>query len=160
MEAVREGKLVLENPNYIKKLCHDFMHDVMDLIVQGTDKLGHLGGRKPDAVIYQHVLHHAHLCERHADVFEGQSNLLWKIEHFLRDPRRNNKPFIVHGGRGTGKTATLARVATLVRDWFTPDCVTVSRFLTMNGYDLTTDLTSYKATRSRCGRCGQSGTFL
>ena len=62
-------------------------------------------------------------------IFQGQNELLFTIEKFLKDPRRNFKPFVIHGDVGSGKSAVMAKVASLVKSWLTQDCVVVTRFL-------------------------------
>ena len=113
---------------YLDNLCHDFVTDIKHLIVQGVEKLEETRAQ-PGNIVYPEVLHHAHLCKEKMANFTGQSDVLFRVERFLKDPRQNNKPFVLFGSPGCGKSAVMAAVASNIREWFTPDSVVITRFL-------------------------------
>ena len=123
-EEFRNGNTA-EYQDYLEQLSKDFANDVKHLVKQGLNKQ-----RKGKSyTVYNEVLHHAHLCNSHLNHFQGQKELLFAAEKFLKDPRRNFRPFVVHGDIGSGKSSAMAKVASLVKSWLAQDCVVVTRFL-------------------------------
>ena len=123
-EEFRNGNTA-EYQDFLEQLSKDFANDVKHLVKQGLDKQ-----RKGKSyTVYNEVLHHAHLCNSHLNHFQGQKELLFAAEKFLKDPRRNFRPFVVHGDIGSGKSSAMAKVASLVKSWLAQDCVVVTRFL-------------------------------
>lgn len=113
--------------NYLDTLCDDFIADCKHLVLQGLDrvrehKTAHLS-------VYPEVLFQSHLWNSKVKHFHGQEHLIFKVETFLQDPRRNTKPFIIHGSAGTGKSATMACLAEQIRNRSKAKSVVVLRFL-------------------------------
>ncbi len=112
---------------YLDNMCQDFITDIKHLVVQGIEKMEKTKG--PQDVVFSEALQHAYLCVEKTANFKGQDNLLFKVEKFLKDPRQNSKPFIIHGAAGCGKTSTMAAVASKIHEWFVDSSVVVMRFL-------------------------------
>ena len=112
---------------YLDNLCSDFVADCKHLILQGLDRVGE--NKAVNLSVYSEVLYQSHLWASKSAFFHGQESLLFRIENFLQDPRRNMKPFVIYGPPGTGKTATMAHLAERLRASSTASCVVVLRFL-------------------------------
>ena len=110
---------------YLNNLTIDFVTDIKHLVVQGIEYQDKLS----QSATFLEVLHHAHVCVEKAADFHGQESLLFRIEKFLKDPRQNFCPFIIHGPDSCGKSSVMATVARKLHEWFTPESVVVTRFL-------------------------------
>ena len=76
--------------------------------------------------LYQELLHHTLLCQRHTETFSGQSQLLSQIETYLKSDK--TQPLIIHGDVGCGKSAAAAMAAKLC-DKVLPQSAVVARFV-------------------------------
>ena len=89
---------------YLKRLTDDFVRDVCELIQQQHQR--NCDSRSPKSHdTLQEVIFHARQCVRLTRNFQGQKSLLAAVERFLRNPRENNKPFIVYGDAGGAERA-------------------------------------------------------
>ena len=114
--------------NYLGRMCSDFIQDMKDLIQQHMEmKLK--GGKRQEKMLLQEVLHHMEVCRQKSTHFQGQKQLLFSIEKFLRNPRESNKPFVIYGEMGSGKSAAMAQLSSELKNWFSSDCVVVFRAL-------------------------------
>ena len=111
---------------YLKTFCFDFVTDTKNLVMQALNRMGEKAAKRS---LQCEFLHHSHLWAQKSAHFQGQEELLFRVEKFLLDPRRNGKPFVMHGSPGCGKTALMAHIAEKIRTWYTADCVVILRFL-------------------------------
>ena len=109
-------------------MCNDFVSDMKEMIKLHADK-SVKEAKKIENILLKEVLHHAQMCTENTQVFQGQSGVLFRLEKFLRDPRQSNKPFLIYGEPGAGKSTLMAKVALECKNWFTADCVVVYRRL-------------------------------
>ena len=123
-EEYSEGKTT-EYEDYLENLGKDFANDVKHMIKQGLDR------RRQGKIlaVFNEALQHAYTCNKYLAHFQGQKELLFRVEKFLKDPRRNFRPFVIHGDSGSGKSAVMAKLASCVKSWFAQECVAVTRFL-------------------------------
>lgn len=142
------GKLQAEMEAYLQKLCADFVTDIKQMVLSGLQKSGKPNKDSDDLV--QEVLHHSQYLTKRVENFCGQDTLLAKVECFLRDPKQNKKPLVVHGLTGCGKTTTMAAIAKNIKDWFTSDCVLVSRFLATSSDSASIHNTVVSVTKQIC----------
>ena len=76
--------------------------------------------------LYHELQHHTVLCQRHADTFHGQSDLLGRIREYLSGDAQS--PMVLHGATGSGKTA-LAAMAVKLCGQVLPHSACVVRFV-------------------------------
>lgn len=117
-----------EFQNYLARFCNDFVNDMKNLISQHAEKLLKVSKQVEKSVL-QEVIHHSTLCKDKTIHFKGQSDVLFRVEKFFRNPRENNKPFVIFGESGCGKSTVMAKIAIQCKQWFTDDCVVVYRCL-------------------------------
>ncbi|CAF1097569.1 unnamed protein product, partial [Brachionus calyciflorus] len=59
--------------------------------------------------LFQEVLDHARFCNLTASKFHGRTDVLESVKKYIFD-ENNQKPYVIHGKSGCGKTAILAKV--------------------------------------------------
>ena len=122
------GLSELETEEYLDKLCIDFVNDIKNLVTAQANRRQMYSTSVKERVL-QELLHHAHKAKRHACHYKGQDDLFLKVQEYLKDGKRNIKPFVVHGETGSGKTGAMACLSKKIKEWFTMDSVIVLRFL-------------------------------
>ena len=93
---------------YLDKLSND-LHDVMKRLIDETVPKTKFD-IEPE--IFEEVLHHWTCCQRKVIDFCGQESLLDSIRKYLSG--KTDKPFVVYGPAGSGKTTILSKIATEV----------------------------------------------
>ena len=73
--------------------------------------------------------HQLTVLGKKTECFHGQEQLLLSVKAFLSDPKRNSRPFVIHGKSGFGKSSSIAAVARSLKIWFKTNHVMVVRFL-------------------------------
>lgn len=114
-----------ENDHY-EYLCEFINHFYKHIV-----KLVRRAMRKQDSSafgrIVTEILQHSHACSQVSRIFLGRSEELQSMKEYITGSL--NRPMILHGVGGSGKTCLLAKAATLVRDWIGKDkSVLVLRF--------------------------------
>ena len=119
------------NPNdarhaqYLDIFCGHIFEDLKGLIDRA------LLSRSPKdtvmAQLHREVLHHATFCVSKCESFHGREEILAQIQSFLSS--NHQKPLVVYGKSGCGKTSIMAKVAASVRKWLGKSCACVLRFL-------------------------------
>ncbi len=99
------GVSELDHSQYLSDFCNTFQEAVMKLIERGVQSEQ---GASSDA-LYNEVLEHAHQCVAKCEQFHGRDDILSSVRHYLTSA--TNKPLVVHGGSGCGKTSILAMAA-------------------------------------------------
>ena len=104
---------------------------MIHLIKQGLANQGKpaKGAKRLEQHVQEEVVAHTKLAQAKAVHFVGQEGLLGNIKNFLKDPKQSSKPFVIYGVTGAGKTALMAKLGQLMKEWFTSDCIVVQRVL-------------------------------
>ncbi|CAF4641417.1 unnamed protein product [Rotaria sp. Silwood2] len=90
------------------------------------------------------ILEHAIQCKTYVAKFHGRADVLDKLEKYIKNDKEN-RPCVVYGASGCGKTSVLAKAATEVLKWWSDRSVSVIlRFLGTTP----TSSTVYKTIRS------------
>ena len=94
---------------YLDKLSSEFS-DVLKRLIDET-----VPNTKFDIEpeIYEETLQHWTCCKRKVSDFCGQQSLLETLRKYISG--KTDKPFVVYGAPGSGKTTTLSKLATEVR---------------------------------------------
>ncbi|KAL9969786.1 hypothetical protein ACROYT_G022043 [Oculina patagonica] len=101
-----------QNKEEIKTFCDKFCQLMVDSIQEAVAK--HKVINDP---LYLEVLHHATVAEKRTEAFVGRTHPLIKMEAYLK-MENGEKPFIVHGISGCGKTSLMAKVfTTSLENW-------------------------------------------
>jgi NACHT domain- and WD repeat-containing protein len=92
--------------NYVKEFGEMFYEKVKLLIDRNQSKYNLSSLRNYPLI--KEVLYHAHFCNDSVKKFQGRDDVLDKIKSYLLNIN-NQKPFIIYGNSGCGKTAILAK---------------------------------------------------
>lgn len=94
---------------YLKKLCTELFECLKRLIDETVPKTKF----DVEPEIYEEVLQHWLCCKEKAGHFYGQAELVSKMKQYLSDV--TDKPFVVYGETGSGKTTLMSKLATEVQ---------------------------------------------
>ncbi|GAB6024674.1 hypothetical protein CHUAL_009808 [Chamberlinius hualienensis] len=72
----------------------------------------------PQGQIVTEILQHLHACNNSVQVFHGRDEELQRVKDYLIGP--SDKPFLLYGTGGCGKTSLVAKTAAMVTEWFPP----------------------------------------
>jgi hypothetical protein len=121
---------------YLEKLSSEFVADVKAMIARGAAKVQQQTGQSRSvARVVREVQHHVGLQTKKllhsSPTMEIDNNdLLKRIQAFVRDPHKSNKPFVLHGAAGSGKSTAMAAIGSALLDWFSREGAVVAlRFL-------------------------------
>lgn len=116
---------------YLDRLSADFVEDMKTLINNANDeqKKTTESTSQEERMLLQEALWHGHKCVEKVRNFVGRQSLLERLRVYFSDPLHCNKPFVLHGKRSVGKSATMAAICFAIREWFSADSVVVVRFL-------------------------------
>ncbi|XP_076047272.1 NACHT and WD repeat domain-containing protein 2 [Oratosquilla oratoria] len=110
----REGLDKETHEEYLQLFCTHFY--------KGMTKLIDRAMRKEDSSaqgqIITEILQHLHACNNSVQVFYGREEDLAKAERYMKGP--DNKPLVLHGEGGCGKTSLLAKCAAMSFEWLRP----------------------------------------
>ena len=67
--------------------------------------------------MYTEILQHCTFCRSFCKQFKGREKLLEKAKLYIRDPSRT-QPFIMYGPSGSGKSSVIAKLAVIVRTYY------------------------------------------
>lgn len=117
----REGLDVETHEEYLTHFIHHFYKNIIKLVDRAMRK----EDSSPQGVIITEILQHLHACNNSVKVFYGRENSLEHIKRYMLGS--NDKPLILYGEGGCGKTSLLAKAASLTTtDWFSnvkPICI-------------------------------------
>ena len=116
-----------EHIKYLDSFCTKVYDDMKFLIdqhaVQAVTSMSH-----PNSGLYDEVLRHTWFCVNKCKLFCGQEDVLDAVKTYLCCSH-HQRPFVIHGLSGSGKTSIMAKVAVSAKEWLCPGLVTIVRFL-------------------------------
>ena len=117
-----------EDPEYLQRFCSTFYDKMKWLIIRSVMYMDSIHSGSSNVV---EILQHLTTCTSRSHIFRGREDVLQRIKNYLQQPLEN-KPLVVYGQSGSGKTSVLAKSASMVRLW-KADCspVLIMRFLGM-----------------------------
>lgn len=104
----KEGIDPETHAEYLKNFMEHFYSSVTRLVDEAMAKYEKLSS---DAV-YTEQLQHLHACNNSVKVFQGRENIVNQIKDYIQGP--SNRPFILYGESGCGKTSLTAKGASMV----------------------------------------------
>ena len=113
---------------YLAQFTSDFITDMTNLIDLNYKRNQVSVEQEYKHLLYE-VVHHTKFAKSKLELFCGRKEEIDKIRGLLQTPGEENEPIIVHAPSGYGKTSLLAKCASMVKQWFQADTVTVLRFL-------------------------------
>ena len=118
---------------YLVRMTEDFIKDIKEMVDTGYSAVSKEIGVKRSVIgmVQQEALFHITRCKEVISDYSRstESELFTRLRQFLTDPKQNNKPFVVYGESGSGKTTTMGVITQQLKTWFSADCVVVLRFL-------------------------------
>ncbi|XP_021375216.1 NACHT and WD repeat domain-containing protein 2-like isoform X2 [Mizuhopecten yessoensis] len=116
---------VTEHKKYLRKLSDDFVKAVTGMITASIKEREASSNTDP---LFTECLQHIRFCQQKCATFHGRETTLDKIKTYLTTA--NQKPLVIHGMSGCGKTSIMAMAAKLVPSWMNnTEPVVVIRFL-------------------------------
>ncbi|RHY28673.1 hypothetical protein DYB32_005783 [Aphanomyces invadans] len=91
---------------YLTDFCDHFCSLMCESLLAASEQLN----VAPDAV-FNEVMHHALFCAQRSANFVGRADILSKVHAYLRSATVENRPFVLYGRGGAGKSAVVAKVA-------------------------------------------------
>ncbi|KAK6631349.1 hypothetical protein RUM44_005875 [Polyplax serrata] len=121
----REGLDTETHEEYLQHFITHFYKNITKLVDRAMRK----EDSSAQGQIVTEILQHLHACNNSVKVFCGRENHLVKIETYMKS--ENEKPIVLYGEGGCGKTSLLAKAAGLTgSEWFADvKPVIVIRFL-------------------------------
>lgn len=117
----REGLDVETHEEYLTHFIHHFYKNIIKLVDRAMRK----EDSSAQGVIITEILQHLHACNNSVKVFYGREDSLDHIKQYMLGP--NDKPLVLYGEGGCGKTSLLAKTASLTaNEWFAnvkPICI-------------------------------------
>eukprot|EP00163_Fabomonas_tropica_P031909 TRINITY_DN777_c0_g1_i1.p1 TRINITY_DN777_c0_g1~~TRINITY_DN777_c0_g1_i1.p1 ORF type:complete len:1003 (-),score=268.05 TRINITY_DN777_c0_g1_i1:92-3100(-) len=107
---------------HVMRVAEEFVTVMVDSV-----KAGWVRERRPDDDDFEESAEHISFLHRKVKSFVGREDVLAEVAKYTQAPF-NNKPFVVTGYSGSGKTSVLAKAASLVKEK-NPKAVLVMRFL-------------------------------
>lgn len=121
----REGLDTETHEEYLNGFIAHFYKNIVKLVDRAMRK----EDSSAQGQIVTEILQHLHACNNSVKVFYGREENLERIESYMLN--YSEKPLVLYGEGGCGKTSLLAKSASLsLTDWF-KDCkpINVVRFL-------------------------------
>uniref|UniRef100_T1J835 NACHT domain-containing protein n=1 Tax=Strigamia maritima TaxID=126957 RepID=T1J835_STRMM len=107
----REGLDADTHEEYLQQFITHFYRSISKLVDRAM--------RKEDqsslGQIVTEILQHLHTCNGSVKVFYGRKEDLARIHEYITG--NNDRPFVLHGDGGCGKTSLLAKTASLIPEW-------------------------------------------
>ncbi|XP_043561220.1 uncharacterized protein LOC122557528 isoform X2 [Chiloscyllium plagiosum] len=121
---------------YIERLCADFQKTFIAHFHRNVGPRNTKRGPKRRCHILKHwvseeTLEHVHHCQTLAESFIGRETSLLNLKEFLQDSKQ--KPIILIGEVGCGKSALMAKASLLASDWVSGDLRKIVRFVGVTG---------------------------
>ncbi|CAH1405153.1 unnamed protein product [Nezara viridula] len=109
----REGLDPETHEEYLNHFITHFYKNITKLVDRAMRK----EDSSPQGQIVTEILQHLHACNSSVQVFYGREEELEKIEQYMKG--NSNKPMVLYGEGGCGKTSLLAKSAGLTgTEWF------------------------------------------
>ena len=105
----KEGIDRNSHKEYLHNFCEIFYSEMVRLIDDGVASQEVLSTE----AIYTEVQQHAHSCNNIVNYFKGRDDKVQLVHEYLTN--NNDKPFILYGEGGSGKTSILAMGYSMVR---------------------------------------------
>lgn len=121
----REGLDIETHEEYLNHFIAHFYKNIVKLVDRAMRK----EDSSPQGVIVTEILQHLHACNNSVKIFYGREDTLQLIEAYMLGP--SEKPLVLFGEGGCGKTSMLSKAAALTFDvWFKgAKPISVIRFL-------------------------------
>ncbi|XP_075466753.1 uncharacterized protein LOC142501163 isoform X2 [Ascaphus truei] len=123
---------------YLTRLCNDFQRKVtahFNRMINLQNFPEKTESWKRTQVIRsrikEEILEHAHHCQTLVKSFIGRECFLQEMKHCVTSCNRHL--IVLHGEPGSGKSAIIAKVATLASQWIAGDLRVVTRFIGITG---------------------------
>ncbi|XP_048449951.1 uncharacterized protein LOC109920854 [Rhincodon typus] len=121
---------------YIERLCADFQKT---FIAHFHRNIGSLNTKRGPERRYhtmkrwvnEEILEHVHHCQTLAEFFIGRETFLLNLKECLQESKQ--KPIILLGEVGCGKSALMAKASLLASDWVSGDLRKIVRFIGVTG---------------------------
>ncbi|EEB13481.1 conserved hypothetical protein [Pediculus humanus corporis] len=109
----REGLDTETHEEYLQHFITHFYKNITKLVDRAMRK----EDSSAQGQIVTEILQHLHACNNSVKVFSGREDHLVKIENYMKSD--NDKPIVLYGEGGCGKTSLLAKAAGLTSsEWF------------------------------------------
>ena len=100
-----------EHKEYLEGLCQTFFAKVKGIVNSNEARRR----RMHTDDLYEEVLHHWNMAKKRSEIFMGRNSVLQEIKRYLL--RVTDKPLILYGSSGHGKTSIMSAAATRARSW-------------------------------------------
>lgn len=109
----REGLDIETHEEYLNHFISHFYKNIVKLVDRAMRK----EDSSAQGQIVTEILQHLHACNNSVKVFYGREENLIHIEDYMRND--SEKPLVLYGEGGCGKTSLLAKSASLaLTEWF------------------------------------------
>ncbi|XP_069111532.1 NACHT and WD repeat domain-containing protein 2-like [Argopecten irradians] len=115
VEWGREGIDKDTHKDYLENFTNHFHTSIAMLVDNAMAKHERLSSDP----VFTEALQHLHACTKYCKVFQGREDIVKKIEEHIVGP--SNRPFVLHGESGCGKTSLTAKGASQIKSWFPED---------------------------------------
>lgn len=111
----REGLAPETHEEYLNDFINHFYKNVLKLVDRAMRK----EDTSAQGKIVTELLQHLHACNNSVEVFYGRVDELKILENYITG--ESNKPFVLYGAGGSGKTAMLSMTAAKsLNEWLSP----------------------------------------
>ncbi|XP_060597437.1 NACHT and WD repeat domain-containing protein 2-like [Ruditapes philippinarum] len=111
----KEGIDIKIHKEYIETFCQHFYSNVLRLVDDAMTKNEKLSTNS----VYVEVLQHLKACYNSCKVFQGREDMVTMIQQYvLGKLGKSDKPLILFGDSGCGKTSLMAKGSSQARSWF------------------------------------------
>ena len=111
----REGLAPETHEEYLKEFINHFYKNVLRLVDRAMKK----EDTSEQGRIVSELMQHLHSCKNNWDVFFGRTEELDQMKEYIMG--ESNKPFVMYGAGGSGKSSMLSMTAYLARnEWLAP----------------------------------------
>ncbi|XP_033747679.1 NACHT domain- and WD repeat-containing protein 1-like [Pecten maximus] len=100
---------LLEHQKYLKQMSEDFVQKMITMVTKGIEERSPSNSSDP---LETECLQHISFCQEKCKNFHGREVTLEAIKLYLSSA--DQKPLVVHGQSGCGKTSIMAKLAALV----------------------------------------------
>ena len=97
-----------EHQVYLKQLVRDFVEGMKRLIVLNNSQWKSI--KNTNFALYREVLHHSKICSQNIRLFINRSEPLNKVKEFFNNHSHDNRPLVIQGNNGVGKSSILAHI--------------------------------------------------
>jgi WD40 repeat protein len=121
-----------EHREYINDFCSGFAEDVRWLILEHRRNLEKKAAKygKTLGPLLSEVHHHLRFCNTKCEIFYGREDEMKSVQKYLQnDSSWDKKPFVLYASSGSGKTALMAMLAKMTKNWLGKESVVMIRFL-------------------------------